>query len=77
MNLLWERDAPGGREDRPASLDLEASAMLVEKGGEMLLESAGWASCSIILVSLPWMQFLCEIMKNQSYQTKNPFSFQF
>ena len=34
MNLLWERDAPGGREDRPASLDLEASAMLVEKGGE-------------------------------------------
>ena len=36
MNLLWERDAPGGREDRPASLDLDASAMLANRGEERL-----------------------------------------
>ena len=36
MNLLWERDAPGGREDRPASLDLDASAMLANRGVERL-----------------------------------------
>ena len=34
MNLLWERDAPGGREDRPASLNLDASAMLANRGVE-------------------------------------------
>ena len=36
MNLLWERDAPGVREDRPASLDLDASAMLANRGEERL-----------------------------------------
>ena len=42
MNLLWERDAPGGREDRPASLDLDASAMLADRGEERATLSLVW-----------------------------------
>ena len=40
MNLLWERDAPGVREDRPASLDLDASAMLADRGEERALSGS-------------------------------------